>query len=92
MAIADIVNGESVASVTSKLNAVIAVANDTVVGPDTSTDNAVAIFDSTGGHTLHAQFKRVQGGADTFGGTCWLLSSDLHIVKDDLGSKEEYVK
>lgn len=52
MPIADIANGETVASVTTKLNAVIAIANDTVVGPDTSTDNAVAIFDSTGGHTL----------------------------------------
>jgi hypothetical protein len=52
MPIADIVNGESVASVTSKLNAAFAVVNDAVVGPDTSTDNAVAIYDATGGHTL----------------------------------------
>jgi len=41
---------------------------------------------------FHAQFKRVQGGADTFGGTCWLLSADLHIEMDALGSKEEYAK
>jgi hypothetical protein len=41
---------------------------------------------------FHAQVKRVQGGADTFGGTCWLLSADLHIEKNDLGSKEEYAK
>lgn len=52
MPIADIANGETVTSVTAKLNAMIAIANDTVVGPDTSVDNAVAIFDSTGGHTL----------------------------------------
>lgn len=41
---------------------------------------------------FHARFQRVQGGADTFGGTCWLLSADLHIEIDALGSKEEYVK
>ena len=52
MPIAAIANGESVDSVQTKINAVILIANDTVVGPDTSTDNAVAIFDSTGGHTL----------------------------------------
>lgn len=52
MPIANVINGETVASVESKLNAVIAIANDAVVGPDTSTDNAVAIFDSTDGHTL----------------------------------------
>lgn len=52
MSIEHIANGETVASVTTKINAVIDIANDTVVGPDSSSDNAVAIFDSTGGHTL----------------------------------------
>ena len=52
MTIAHIANGETIASVTTKLNAALDVVNDTVVGPDSSTDNAVAIYDSTGGHTL----------------------------------------
>lgn len=41
---------------------------------------------------FHARFQRVQGGTDTFGGTCWLLSADLHIEHDALGSKGEYSK
>jgi hypothetical protein len=41
---------------------------------------------------FHARFTRVQAGADTFSGTCWLLSADLHIEMDALGSKEEYTK
>lgn len=39
-----------------------------------------------------SKIARVQGGADTFGGTCWLLSSDIHIQKDSLGSREVAVK
>jgi hypothetical protein len=54
-------------------------------GPITPTNATISAM-------FHAQFKRVQGGADTFDGTCWLLSSDLHVEKNDLGSKEEYVK
>jgi hypothetical protein len=61
--------------------------------------NAIVEFDSitppvgaTISSMFHAQFKRVQAGADTFGGTCWLLSADLHLEFDALGSKEEYVK
>lgn len=60
--------------------------------------NAILEFDAitpanaTISSMFHAQFKRVQGGADTFGGTCWLLSADLHLEFDALGSKEEYVK
>lgn len=61
--------------------------------------NAIVEFDmitppagATISSMFQAQFKRVQGGADTFGGTCWLLSADLHLEFDALGSKEEYVK
>lgn len=60
--------------------------------------NAIVAFDpitpanATISSMFHAQFKRVQAGADTFGGTCWLLSADLHIEHDALGSKEEYTK
>ncbi|GEM_PF-2630072 len=60
--------------------------------------NAIVEFDpitpanATISSMFHARFQRVQAGADTFGGTCWLLSADLHIEIDALGSKEEYVK
>jgi hypothetical protein len=38
---------------------------------------------------FRAKVFRVQAGADTFSGTCWLLSGDLHIEKDKLGTNNE---
>jgi hypothetical protein len=53
---------------------------------------AITIPTGTLSALFSAQIKRVQGGADTFGGTCWLRSADLHIEIDALGSRQEYVK
>lgn len=39
-----------------------------------------------------ARFKRIQGGVDTFNGTTWLRSADIHVEKDTLGSDQEYIK
>jgi hypothetical protein len=33
-----------------------------------------------------ARIMRIQAGVDTFGGTCWLRSADIHIEKNKLGS------
>jgi hypothetical protein len=33
-----------------------------------------------------AKISRVQGGADTFSGTCWLLSTDIHIEIEKFGA------
>jgi hypothetical protein len=52
-----------------------------------------AAIDGTGkgfSSILRARIFRVQGGTDTFGGTCWLLSGDCHIEKDKLGTNNEY--
>ena len=39
-----------------------------------------------------AKISRVQGGADTFSGTTWLRSADIHIEKDTVGSRQITIK
>jgi hypothetical protein len=39
-----------------------------------------------------ARIMRVQGGVDTFGGTTWLRSADIHIEKDTIGSRTATAK
>jgi len=48
------------------------------------------------GKTLSSLFSarvmRIQGGADTFSGTCWLRSADIHIELDTIGSNTRTAK
>ena len=57
--------------------------------------NAIISFGSIAGtgktfsSIFRAKIYRVQAGADTFGGTCWLLSGDIHVEIDKLGTNNE---
>lgn len=89
----------------TSINDVGAISTNTIYGTVTRTanqginNNAILKFPDIVGTNkglssllMCRLFRNAADSEDTFGSSVWLKSSDIHIIKDMLGSRQEYIK